>query len=81
MSRIRVEVRRGLNLELFRKWIVQLFIYLHLNVLPTAGLAIPTSLQVLDLKRNRLSLTNEGEILQSFDLFWSIFHYPIDCLV
>lgn len=30
------------------------------NLFTDLGLAIPTSLQVLDLKRNRLSLTNEG---------------------
>nr|VDD59362.1 unnamed protein product [Brassica oleracea] len=37
-----------------------LYLLMHPNVLPTAGLVIPTSLQVLDLKRNRLSLTHEG---------------------
>lgn len=58
-----------------------LYLFLLPYVLPTAGLVIPTSLQVLDLKRNRLSLTPEGEILQSFDLFWPIFHYLMDCLI
>ncbi|CAG7867449.1 unnamed protein product [Brassica rapa] len=37
-----------------------LYLLLLPYVLPTAGLVIPTSLQVLDLKRNRLSLTPEG---------------------
>ena len=47
MSLIRVEVRRGLNLDFSGSGSYNLYLLMHPYVLPTAGLVIPTSLQVL----------------------------------